>query len=107
MKKRKAFVFISCWLTSFSSFSQDKSSSEIYYQAKDFTAENLFTQNIEGPIVDRQGNLYVVNFQKNGTIGQVLADGAVKLFVTLPEGSTGNALMINPINIQARVPCVK
>ena len=95
MKKRKAFVFISCWLTSFSSFSQDKSSSEIYYQAKDFTAENIFTQNIEGPIVDRQGNLYVVNFQKNGTIGQVLADGAVKLFVTLPKGSTGNALMIN------------
>lgn len=65
------------------------------YQASDLTAENLFTNNIEGPNVDANGNLYVVNFQKDGTIGLVHADGTVELFATLPQGSTGNAIMID------------
>ena len=66
-----------------------------YYQTRDFTAENLFTGNIEGPNVDKKGNLYVVNFQKDGTIGVVNKRGKVKLFVTLPEGSTANAIMFD------------
>ncbi len=66
-----------------------------YYQAQDLTAENLFTGNIEGPNVDKKGNLYVVNFQKDGTIGIVNKKGKVKLFVTLPEGSTANAIMFD------------
>jgi gluconolactonase len=66
-----------------------------FYQAKDLTTENLFTTNCEGPSVDKHGNLYVVNFQKDGTIGLVGADGKVELFVTLPEGSTGNAIQFD------------
>ena len=66
-----------------------------YYQAQNLTDENLFTRNIEGPNVDRKGNLYVVNFQKDGTIGVVDKKGKVKLFVTLPEGSTANAIMFD------------
>lgn len=66
-----------------------------FYKAKDLTAENLFTTNCEGPIVDKKGNLYVVNFQKNGTIGLVHADGKVELYVTLPEGSTANAIQFD------------
>ena len=66
-----------------------------YYQTRDLTAENLFTGNIEGPNVDKKGNLYVVNFQKDGTIGVVNKRGKVKLFVTLPEGSTANAIMFD------------
>ena len=66
-----------------------------YYQAQDLTAENLFTRNIEGPNVDKKGNLFVVNFQKDGTIGLVNKKGKVKLFVTLPEGSTANAIMFD------------
>jgi len=62
------------------------------YQAEDFTKENLFTNNIEGPAFDAQGNLYVVNFQKDGTIGLVKPDGTVSLFVTLPEGSVANSI---------------
>ncbi|HMI64976.1 MAG TPA: hypothetical protein VK517_03005, partial [Cyclobacteriaceae bacterium] len=58
------------------------------YEARDLTAENLFTENIEGPNFDKSGNLYVVNFQKDGTIGLVHPDGSVELFVTLPVGST-------------------
>jgi gluconolactonase len=68
---------------------------ERLHQAEDFTAENLFTNNIEGPAFDKSGNLYVVNFQKDGTIGLVKEDGSVELFVTLPEGSTANAIQFD------------
>jgi len=66
-----------------------------FYVTRDLTAENLFTTNCEGPSVDKHGNLFVVNFQKDGTIGKVLPDGNVQLFVTLPEGSTGNAIQFD------------
>lgn len=62
------------------------------YQATDHTAENLFTNNIEGPAFDKKGNLYVVNFGKDGTIGLVKPNGEAQLFVTLPEGSTANSI---------------
>jgi sugar lactone lactonase YvrE len=65
------------------------------FQAEDFTGENLFTTNIEGPCFDAQGNLYVVNFQKDGTIGLVKPTGEVELFVTLPEGSTANSIQFD------------
>ena len=68
---------------------------ERLFQTEDFTAENLFTNNIEGPAFDKNGNLYVVNFQKDGTIGLVKPDGSVELFVTLPEGSTANAIQFD------------
>jgi gluconolactonase len=63
--------------------------------ASDLTAENLFSNNIEGPAVDNLGNLFVVNYQKDGTIGQVKKNGTVDLFVTLPEKSTGNSIQFN------------
>lgn len=62
---------------------------------RDLTSENLFTTNIEGPNVDKQGNLFVVNFKKDGTIGLVKPDGGVELFVELPKGSTANSIMID------------
>jgi sugar lactone lactonase YvrE len=65
------------------------------YVASDFTAENLFSHNIEGPAFDKKGNLYVVNFQKDGTIGVVDRHGAVSLFISLPKGSTGNSIKLD------------
>ena len=65
------------------------------YKAYDLTAENLFSENIEGPNVDAQGNLYVVNYQKDGTIGLVHPDGTVELFVILPEPSNANAIQFD------------
>jgi gluconolactonase len=62
------------------------------FRAYDHTAENLFTRNCEGPAVDKNGRLFVVNFQKDGTIGEVLPDGKVELFVTLPGKSVGNSI---------------
>lgn len=66
-----------------------------YYEARDFTEENIFSENIEGPNIDKAGNLFVVNFQKDGTIGQVLPNGEVNLFVTLPVGSIANSIMFD------------
>lgn len=65
------------------------------YQSTDFTSPGEFTAGIEGPAVDRQGILYVVNYQKEGTIGQVTPEGKASLFVSLPEGSIGNGIRFN------------
>ena len=81
------FVFLA-----FFACSQD---SKKLYQAEDFTKENLFSENIEGPAFDKKGNLYVVNFGKDGTIGLVKPDGSVELFLTLPQGSTANAIQFD------------
>jgi gluconolactonase len=76
-------------------FTLCKTQAQEFYVAKDLTAENLFTTNCEGPNVDKHGNLFVVNYQKDGTIGLVHPDGNVELYVTLPEGSTGNAIQFD------------
>jgi sugar lactone lactonase YvrE len=58
----------------------------------DFTEEHLFTTGIEGPAVDANRNLFAVNFQKEGTIGIVTAEGKASLFMNLPNGSIGNGI---------------
>ncbi len=63
--------------------------------AGDFTEPGLFTRGIEGPACDAAGNVYAVNFQKQGTIGIVSPDGKASLFVELPEGSIGNGIRFN------------
>jgi gluconolactonase len=65
------------------------------FKAEDHTKENLFTTNIEGPAFDKTGNLFVVNFQKDGTIGLVKPSGEVELFITLPAGSTANSIQFD------------
>tara|TARA_R110002050_G_scaffold78064_5_gene166675 strand:+ start:325 stop:1260 length:936 start_codon:yes stop_codon:yes gene_type:complete len=65
------------------------------YKSQPFTSNSEFTGGIEGPAVDKDGILYVVNFGKEGTIGQVTPDGKASLFVNLPEGSTGNGIRFN------------
>ena len=69
---------------------------EPLYTARDLTAENMFSDNIEGPNFDKAGNLYVVNFQQDGTIGRInTTTGKGEVFVTLPEGSIANAIIFN------------
>jgi sugar lactone lactonase YvrE len=65
---------------------------ETLFEAEDLTAENLFSKNIEGPAVDKSGNLFVVNYKEDGTIAKVSPDGKVSLFTTLPAGSIGNSI---------------
>jgi sugar lactone lactonase YvrE len=62
------------------------------FKAATFTPEKSFTSGCEGPAVDRDGNIYAVNFVKEGTIGKVTPDGKPELFVELPQGSTGNGI---------------
>lgn len=62
------------------------------FVATDHTAENIFTPGIEGPAFDKKGDLYVVNFGKEGTVGLVRPDGKAELFINLPEGSIANGI---------------
>jgi gluconolactonase len=82
----RLFYFLSAFLMAAPAMSQK------LYVASDHTAENLFTKNIEGPAFDKKGNLYVVNFSKDGTVGMVKSNGTASVFVTLPDGSIANSV---------------
>jgi sugar lactone lactonase YvrE len=69
-------------------------SAQQVFKVSDFTSENLFSNNIEGPNF-RDGRLFVVNFGKDGTVGVVNNKGEASLFVELPEGSIANAIQFN------------
>jgi sugar lactone lactonase YvrE len=51
-----------------------------------------FTAGIEGPACDHLGNVYAVNFARQGTIGVVTPAGHGYVFVELPAGSVGNGI---------------
>lgn len=57
-----------------------------------FTPQDGFTDGIEGPGCDRQGNLYAVNYARQHTIGKVTPEGECSVFLELPKGSTGNGI---------------
>jgi signal peptidase len=63
------------------------------FTSRQLTPAREYTGGIEGPAVDAAGTLYVVNFQRQGTIGK-LSPGAARsvLFTTLPAGSIGNGI---------------
>ena len=78
-------------------------SSNIVFNAPDplwtprvLTRPNDFTNGIEGPACDHAGNVFAVNFSKQGTIGKVTPEGIASLFVTLPQGSIGNGIRFAP-----------
>ena len=78
-------------------------SSNIVFNAPDplwtprvLTRPHDFTTGIEGPACDQAGNVFAVNFAKQGTIGKVTPEGIASLFVTLPEGSIGNGIRFAP-----------
>jgi sugar lactone lactonase YvrE len=63
------------------------------FQSSQATPPGEYTFGIEGPAVDANGNLYVVNFGKPGTIGKLPAGASQsELFAVLPDGSVGNAI---------------
>jgi sugar lactone lactonase YvrE len=66
---------------------------EPLFVAKAVTEEGSFTAGIEGPNSDKEGNVYAVNFAKEGTIGRVTPEGKAEIFVELPEGSVGNGIV--------------
>jgi sugar lactone lactonase YvrE len=68
------------------------SPAEELFQVTEFTAKESFTRGIEGPACDKEGNLYAVSFGDKRNIGKVTPAGEASLWVTLPEGSTGNGI---------------
>jgi gluconolactonase len=70
---------------------------EQLFVAKPFTDEKSFTEGIEGPNCDAAGNIYVVNYAKQQTIGKVTPDGKAEIFVTLPGKSTGNGIVFDKL----------
>jgi len=62
------------------------------YVSKPLTAPWSFTNGVEGPAVDKSGNLYAVNFQRQGTIGIITPTGEASVFIELPKGSIGNGI---------------
>jgi gluconolactonase len=93
MKINSVAVIFGCSLTLLSCAQQNKITET--FKASAFTPEKSFTNGCEGPGVDKNGNVYAVNFAKEGTIGKVSPDGKPELFVELPQGSTGNGIRFN------------
>ena len=67
-------------------------------KSKKFSAEGEFTNNCEGPAVDDEGNVYAVNFARDGTIAIMNKKGKSGFFATLPKGSTGNGIRFGDKN---------
>jgi len=65
---------------------------EAFYLSKDFVPNNTFTSGVEGPAVDKEGDVYAVNYQEQGTIGIISPQGNAVKFINLPEGSIGNGI---------------
>lgn len=72
--------------------SGQRAAAETLFVARPLTAAGEFTQGIEGPACDREGNVYAVNFGQQQTIGRVSPSGETELYVTLPGKSVGNGL---------------
>lgn len=62
------------------------------FVASPLTPDKGFTSGIEGPACDAAGNVYAVNYQRQGTIGRVTPEGKAEVFVELPAKSIGNGI---------------
>jgi gluconolactonase len=65
------------------------------FVARPFTEDKSFTKGIEGPACDAKGNVYVVNFAEQGTIGKVSPEGKAEVWVKLPGKSVGNGIVFD------------
>ncbi len=65
------------------------------FVATPLTEDKAFTPGIEGPACDARGNLYVVNFARQQTIGKVTPSGKGEVWLTLPGKSTGNGIVFD------------
>ena len=86
-------VFFLLVTTSFSCNSGKSSSvKQELFTSSAFTPEKSFTSGAEGPAVDKEGILYAVNLERQGTIGRITPDGKFSVFLDLPNGSVGNGI---------------
>jgi gluconolactonase len=83
------FIVMACNAT------RQKNTPEELYKSSKLTPVHSFTSGAEGPAVDRDGNLYAVNYSKEGTIGKITPVGDSSVFIELPNGSIGNGIRFN------------
>ena len=96
MKRSKLNSALLITISVFAVFAlSDCAGSKKMFVAEDLTAENLFSTNIEGPAFDKNGQLYVVNYLHDGTIGKVAPDGTCSMFIGLPAGSIANCILFD------------
>ena len=67
---------------------------EALYQAKPVEVAG-FTEGIEGPACDREGNLYAVAFQQPENIGRITPQGKAEIYLALPNKSYGNGIVFD------------
>jgi sugar lactone lactonase YvrE len=84
-----------CLLLGFVLLAPAADKEEKLFVATPLTKENVFTAGIEGPACDAKGNIYVVNFARDQTIGKITPDGKGEVWVTLPGKSTGNGIVFD------------
>jgi sugar lactone lactonase YvrE len=65
------------------------------FNATPLTAVHSFTEGIEGPAVDAEGNIYAVNFARSHTIGKISPNGAGQVFASLPDKSIASGIRFN------------
>src|SRR6266487_172122 len=85
----RIFIAIACKTT------KQKNASGELYKSSNLTAVNSFTSGAEGPAVDKDGNLYAVNYSKEGTVGKITPAGDNIIFIELPNSSIGNGIRFN------------
>lgn len=83
-------IFFLVTLLSLPVVSWAQTSASPLFQSAVFTPPHGFTNGVEGPSVDKKGNVYAVNFSKQGTIGKVTPAGDAEIFITLPDTSVAN-----------------
>lgn len=90
-KKRYRIAFlVLCSIFFITASSAQNLSERPLYESSVFTPKGSFTHGVEGPSVDKFGNVYAVNFEKQGTIGKVTPEGTAEIFITLPDSSVAN-----------------
>lgn len=88
----KAFLLLVLTACASTPCANQRTPSEALYVSEAVSTQGLFSAGIEGPAVDKQGNLYVVNFGDKGTIGILRPGKEPELWLQLPEGSIGNSI---------------
>ena len=73
----------------------DSDLKEQLYLPKPMTLDHAFTEGIEGPASDPQGNVYAVNFGKQQTIGKIDRWGNGVAWASLPNRGTGNGIVLD------------
>ncbi len=62
------------------------------FVAKPLTQVQAFTKGIEGPACDKQGDVFAVNCERQGTIGRITPLGKLDVYLRLPGTSVGNGI---------------